>query len=332
MTSTLKASVVLATYNRIGSLLTLLLDLEHQSISKDSYEVIVVDDGSKTPIGNYLRHINFSYSIQWFERENAGCAKARDYGIKTSKNEVIIVTDDDMRFPPDFIEKHLEKHKEGATVVLGHIKWPDHLAKMPIFEKFHSKNLQRDYQGFVDGTIKPEGFRFCTGNVSFRKTEYNQVGGFDSKFTNEDRELGISLEKNGAKIVFGEKAISYHYSDHTSFRVWVNRCYQYGVTDEQIQKKHTTLKSADPFNMIFSSGELTKYICYISLYFPMIGKFFSHIAIVLAVGFDLIQKDSMAIKLASLCFCLEYYRGVESQMESSEHMQRRIQMYKEKTD
>lgn len=330
MTLDLKISVVLATYNRPGSLMKLLFDLDQQSIDRSLYEVIVIDDGSKEPIGRFLKNTKFTFSLNWLEVENGGCAKARDLGIRETNNEIVVITDDDMQFPTNFLEEHLFLHIDGASLVFGHIKWPDHLKKMQVFEKFHAHNLKRDYQGFLDGSIKLEGFRFCSGNVSFRKTDYFEVGGFDPAFTNEDRELGIALEKKGVKIVFGEKAISYHYSDHSSLRGWVSQCFQYGVTDEQIQIKHPKVKSADPFDMIFSSSGLYKYLCYIPLYIPFLGKIISHVAIIFSVFFDLIEKEKWTLKFASICFCLEYYRGVRSVIGNNLSLEKRIKSYRRK--
>src|SRR5262249_13996300 len=159
-----------------------------------------------------------------------GAAAARHYGILAATGELIVVLDDDMLAVPELLEAHLAKHEAGATVVLGHITDPLRAAS-PLFHRFHSHVLADCSRTFRSGTI-PRGVHMCTGNVSFRRSDYLAVGGFDiSLARSEDRELGVRLEKAGARIAFAERARTLDLSDHTSKEVWFARNFAYGVYD-----------------------------------------------------------------------------------------------------
>src|SRR5688500_12843196 len=192
-------SVVVATYNRANLLRDLLDDLEKQTLSPASFEVLIVDDGSKTPVKPVLEGIATSYARRVIEQANAGPAAARHRGIVEARADVILIVDDDMRLPHALLEEHLRRHRQGHSVVLGHIRAAACLSQMPLFERFHAQQLDRQVAAFRAG-VPARGVHLCTGNVSFRRAEYLAVGGFDRSLArSEDRDLGIRLEQAGAR-------------------------------------------------------------------------------------------------------------------------------------
>lgn len=326
-----KLSLVVATYNRPGSLLKLLCDLDHQSLAKDQFEVIVVDDGSKQPAIEFTAHLQVGYSLKVIRQANQGRVTARNTGIAASAHDIIVLTDDDMQFEPQFLEAHQKAHQQGATLVFGHIKWPSHVAKMPVYEQFHDKNLQKSYEGFRTGQIPLDGFRLCSGNVSFRKEQFHQAGGFDPNLaSNEDRDLGIALEKIGARITFAPDAVSIHYSDHSSLTGWLTGAFRYGIFDEKIEKKYPELTTADPLFMSFYRPSLSHHIFYLALYLPGLARILATLTLWLAVGFDMVQLKSIAHSVTGLAFGLAYYAGVRSEMASYVALDKRLVQFRHK--
>jgi glycosyltransferase involved in cell wall biosynthesis len=120
-------SVVVATYNRANLLLELAHDLAKQTLSPASFEVVVVDDGSQTSARSILDGHKTPFALRVIEQANAGPAAARDRGIAAARGEIILIVDDDMRLPSVLLEEHLARHREGYSVVLGHIRSAPHL-------------------------------------------------------------------------------------------------------------------------------------------------------------------------------------------------------------
>lgn len=328
-----KLSLVVATYNRPGSLLKLLCDLDQQSLSSDQFEVIVVDDGSKDIITEFTGNLALRYPLTVLRQNNQGRVAARNAGIARAKHDVIVLTDDDMQFEPSFLAAHQREHAEGATLVFGHIKWPEHVAKMPVYEQFHDKNLQKSYAGFRNGSTALDGFRLCSGNVSFRKDEFHRAGGFDPKLaSNEDRDLGIALEQLGAVIAFADDAVSIHHSDHSSLTGWLNGAYRYGIFDEKIEKKYPELTTADPLFMSFYRPSLTHRIFYLALYLPGLATLLAKLALLCAVALDMFQLKSAALTVTGLAFGMAYYAGVRREMASYGTLDSRLEAFRRKCE
>ncbi|HCE85989.1 MAG TPA: glycosyl transferase, partial [Bacteroidetes bacterium] len=115
----MKISVVIPTYNRPDALhrcLNALLD----QIGDLSYEIIVVNDGSTVSYDKVIENvqsITSSIPIAFYEQENSGPAKARNYGVEMAEGDYIAFTDDDCAPHPNWLMSFMAHAKEG--VVLG---------------------------------------------------------------------------------------------------------------------------------------------------------------------------------------------------------------------
>ena len=118
--STLRVSVVLATYNRLESLIRLLSSLTRQTLPADRFEVIVVDDGSTIPVRGHVNPSQYAFSVRIIEQANGGPSSARHHGVLEARGEILVLVDDDMDLPPGFLETHLGYHaSDHPTAVFG---------------------------------------------------------------------------------------------------------------------------------------------------------------------------------------------------------------------
>src|SRR5207253_2107414 len=82
--------------------------------------VVVVDDGSRPPAGPRLRELRLPYRLVALEQENAGAGAARHSAAEAARGDLLIIVDDDMELPPEFLAEHLRAHEGGAPrAVLG---------------------------------------------------------------------------------------------------------------------------------------------------------------------------------------------------------------------
>jgi len=309
-----KASVVIATYNRGPSLCDLLNDLNRQTLDPSSYEVVVNDDGSKPPADAVLRGLRTSYRLVKMRQNNAGPASARHKAIVKARGEVVIIIDDDMRVEQDFIESHLRAHKDGTDVVLGHILPAPDLEQMPIFERFHAQQLVGFVSAVTSGRTKVRGVHLCTGNMSVHRSLYLEVGGFDSGLLrSEDRELGIRLEKHGATLRFAHDAATRHCSNHADLAVWLGRALRYGVFDAQISRKHPDVEIADPWRFFFLINPVSRPLMLTVIAVPALGRTAARVVMEAARGLDGIGREDLAITATTLAYGIEYFRGVRQE-------------------
>ena len=118
-------SVVVATYDRAALLEQLLGDLARQTLSPERFEVVVVDDGSREPVAPRLERLAPPFALRVETQKNAGAAAARHRGVLAARGELLVIVDDDMRVPPEFLEAHLRRHTPGSRkVILGWIRPP----------------------------------------------------------------------------------------------------------------------------------------------------------------------------------------------------------------
>lgn len=313
-----QVSVVVATYNRRSLLIELLRALARQTLAPDRFEVIVVDDGSRPPARPDVDALEVPYRLTLIEQPNQGVAVARHSGIVRARGEVIVVVDDDMRPLPDLLARHLEAHARGNRLVLGRIlDEGSAMADKPIFERMHAALLDRQWEALRSGRERAGGTHTCTGNVSFRRADYLAVGGFDPALPrSEDRDLGLRLEKAGARVAFADAARTVHRSDVADLEVWMRRNYLYGQCDLRIARKNAEMESADPWRFFFLIHPASRVLVAATVAIPPLGARLSRAAIRASMALDAVGAERAAIAGATLCYGLEYFRGVRHEAGS----------------
>jgi GT2 family glycosyltransferase len=308
-------SVVIATYNRQDALSTLLKDLDAQTLETGAFEVVVVDDGSKVPAEKPKEPMR--YPLTLIRQENAGAAAARHRGIEAAAGEVIVIVDDDMRIGPDFLAAHRNEHDRGATLVLGLIAPDSKIEAKPLFERMHQQLLAKLVAMYERDPSSVRGTQVCTGNVSFRRAAYLAVGGFDlSLKRSEDRDLGVRLERAGAKLAFSGAAKVTHESDHVDDNVWLKRNFLYGIYDTRIAKKHPDVPRANPWHFLSLVSPLSRPVLLSVVAVPQLGRPLATAVLKAAHACEGAGFERAAIAGATLCYGIEYFHGVREELGS----------------
>jgi glycosyltransferase involved in cell wall biosynthesis len=116
-------SVVIPAYNEAESLPALCSEISEVMKSvTDSYEVIIVDDGSNDGTGKIIRslHKNDQGHVIGIQlRANFGKAAALKVGFKEAQGEIIITMDADLQDDPREIPNFISKIREGYDLVSG---------------------------------------------------------------------------------------------------------------------------------------------------------------------------------------------------------------------
>ena len=88
---------MLPTHNRRERLARVLAGLDRQSIARESFEVVVVDDGSTDGTPEWLAaNATRQYGLRVVRQENGGPARARNAGIAAAQAPLILFLDDDV--------------------------------------------------------------------------------------------------------------------------------------------------------------------------------------------------------------------------------------------
>ncbi|OHB99926.1 MAG: hypothetical protein A3G70_02315 [Planctomycetes bacterium RIFCSPLOWO2_12_FULL_39_13] len=196
-------SVIIPAYNEESTIESCLKSLLNQTIEKDTYELIVVDDGSTDSTPEIIKR----YPVKLFRQENSGPATARNLGAKNSSGEIILFTDADCIADPNWIEEMISPFIDEEVIA---VKGAYKRGKGNLIMRF----VQIEFEERYEILSKLNSIDMIdTYSAAFRRNIFMEYGGFDTNFTkanNEDTELSYRLSKTEYRMVFNPKAKVYH--------------------------------------------------------------------------------------------------------------------------
>src|SRR6266550_913036 len=250
-------SVIIPTFNRAAMLADTLESFAAQSIPKNRYEVVVVDDGSKDATSEVCRDFASPIQLKYLHIENSGISAAKNTGILASRGRILLFCDDDDIADSHLLEEHLKAHKQypqESVAILGYTTWAPTLSVTPLMH--YVTDIRRflfAYGDLKDGQMLD--FTYVWGGRSSCKRSFlAKHGVFNRQFRTiiEDMELGYRLSKFGFRVVFHRPAVSYM-ARPLSFEEFCDRCERQGealfrfsrLHDDQVVQQYCQL--ADPF-------------------------------------------------------------------------------------
>ena len=180
-------SIIIPTYNRPEQLTSCLEAIALLSYPHDCFEVIVVDDGSKTPLNGVVALFRNKINIQLLRQENAGPATARNRGTAVAKGEFLAFTDDDCQPTPDWLDRFAEGFARDSEAMLGG-KTINALDNNP-FSTASQKLI--DYIYDYQNLVKSKDAFFSSNNIAVPTTNFKALNGFSTSypFASEDRDF-----------------------------------------------------------------------------------------------------------------------------------------------
>ncbi|MEQ1907642.1 MAG: glycosyltransferase family 2 protein [Vicinamibacterales bacterium] len=226
-----RISVIIPTRNRLDALKRCLAALDAQTLPRDEWEVIVVNDGSTDGTDEYLTSGAAAGIWRYTALSQGGPARARNAGIREARGRVLVFIGDDIYATPAFLERHLALHdsRDGdATAVLGRTEWAHTLHVTPLmrYEGLGQFDYHEIEAGAVDASDLPFRF-FYTSNVSVCRSFLERHGLlFDEDFRQamgEDGEFAFRARRHGLRLRYEPDALAHH--DHpTTFTAARKRC------------------------------------------------------------------------------------------------------------
>ena len=214
MKKILPLSVIISTYNRAGLLAKTLESLIRQTLPRNEFEVVIIDDGSTDNTVETVQKFRDLLTLKYFYQKNAGLASARNHGIFAAIGEIVLFFDDDDVATETLLEEHLKTHRKypGQNfAVLHRTTWDPELTVTPLMHFITDIGcFLFAYPYIKHGDVLHYEY-FWGGRTSCKKSLLLDFGIFNPifKFGNEDTELGYRLSRHDLKVVYNANAVAY---------------------------------------------------------------------------------------------------------------------------
>jgi GT2 family glycosyltransferase len=205
-------SVVVPTHERPDALRGCLESLAALDYPRGRYEVVVVDDGGRTPLDAVVEPARERLQVELVAQSRGGPAAARNAGVARAGGELIAFTDDDCRPRPDWLCRLAERFRAAPEEATGG-RTVNALGRNP-FSRAAQLVIDVGYRQNNEG---PDSRRwFTTNNLAVPAAGFRAVGGFDPSFrTAEDRDFCSRWTAHGLRMSYEPRAVVEHAHDLT---------------------------------------------------------------------------------------------------------------------
>ena len=237
----LPLSVVIPTRDRLDKIEQTLRALAGEDPG-GSFEVIVVDDGSRTQSSVLSPSLPpLPYSLRFERQPPKGPAAARNLGISLARGERILLLGDDTRPAPGCLRRHLEAGRGGAAVQ-GYIDWDPEQEITPLMAFLAPAGPQFYFAGLADGG--PISYRAVLGSNFSAPRENFLREPFDEDFKEaaiEDTELAYRWQRRGFPAIFSRGAVCWHHHAYHRLEPFLARQERAGRSARLAVAKHRRL-------------------------------------------------------------------------------------------
>jgi len=234
-----KASVILAFYNRIDYLKLVLAGFERQTFR--DFEIVIADDGSSQMAVNEIERLSKSFPFHithlWHEDRGFRKNKILNRSIMSANSDYLIFVDGDCVPHSEFVAEHFSYRNPNTCLTGRRVnlseKITGYLTPLRVAEGFLENNLVMLIEDGILGKSfdiekgfyfrqellrkyfnrKKRGILGC--NFSIHKEDFLKINGFDERYEapsiGEDSDVEYRLGLNGVEVSsLNNIAVQYH--------------------------------------------------------------------------------------------------------------------------
>jgi glycosyltransferase involved in cell wall biosynthesis len=238
-----KISLIVTVKNEAASLPRLLDSIAAQTRAPD--EIVIVDGGSTDATPDILRDYAARLPLQVIVQPGANISQGRNTAIRAAHGDIICSTDAGVWLESTWMEelvKPLESHAKSEVRSQKDERFSSsfilHPSSFDVVSGFFVPDPRGVFETALAATtlpvladIRPEKFLPSSRSVAFRKTAWEQVGGYPVWLDYcEDLVFDFALRAAGCRVVFAPRAIA-HFRPRSNLRGFFKQYYQYARGD-----------------------------------------------------------------------------------------------------
>ncbi|MFH1759845.1 MAG: glycosyltransferase family 2 protein, partial [bacterium] len=228
----LEISVIIPTFQKPAILYRVLENLTRQTLPKDNFEIIVIDDDASFDIESMVTGFSARFKNLHYHKQNQkGQSCARNAGVKAAKSSLIFLTGDDILLAPDVLELHIKFHSSCPhknIAVMGNIKVDPGLMGDNFIQWLHESGVQNNFSDLRKSGFIPH-FRVETAHLSVPKKYLDRVKFDENLKYYENLVWSEDLFQLGFLFYYLKEAESFHYHP-TSLKEYASRYREVGRT------------------------------------------------------------------------------------------------------
>ena len=251
-------SIIILNYNGKDLIQKNLPNIIKYTQALPNVEIIVTDNGSTDNSVGFLKSSFPQVKVVALDK-NYAFSKGFNLGIKTARNELLLLLNNDIEVTPDFLPP-LIKHFEDPEVfgVTPKVVRPtqENITESIIVGGFKGGVISPDFSSTKKLDLPPlplETFSVCGAAFMVDKKKFLKIGGFDamlSPFYYEETDLSYRALKSGYKIIYEPRSLVLHQHNQSigkhlkkSSALWSYRKNQYlcvwkNITDPFLLFRH----------------------------------------------------------------------------------------------
>jgi GT2 family glycosyltransferase len=249
-----RLSVIIPNFNRADALRETLHSLDHQTLEPDSFEVLVVDDGSTDGSISLLKGLGdeVAFPLRLITQKNLGPGAARNRGAEEASSDLLLFWDSDMVAAATTLEIHRDLHLQNRSALASGARRAWAPATTSLFDEI----LKADQVGQDHMGEAPSFWEALSSNLSIHRLDFCNLGGFDENlWAFEDTDLAYRALQAGLALLFSREAIGYHNHPLTLDQACLHqRSYQryaaaFLAKHPELQGEIGYLKDKDPIHL-----------------------------------------------------------------------------------
>jgi len=246
----LKFSIIIPVYNRPQEIDELLNSLTRQTYN-NTFEVIVVEDGSTLKADKIVENYAEKLTLQYYFKTNSGAGASRNFGMQHANGNYFVIFDSDCIIPPNYLTEIDKALTENYTDAFGGAD-AAHESFTTIQKAINYSMTSFLTTGGIRGNKKAVGkFQPRSFNFGISKEAFEKTNGFSKMKIGEDIDLTFRLWEHNFETQFVENASVYH-KRRSTFQQFFKQTFAFGKGRPFLNKKYpATAKITYWFPSIF---------------------------------------------------------------------------------